>query len=116
MASGGGLEEARRRGRWKTPGALSRYTKVHALIKRRAELPKGTMEVGRKFWNQPAAQLREALEGSVACDTPLAKLLIEKLARVEDDEVKVFDSGLKSGSEPVGKPSAAHRARARRRT
>ena len=29
VASGGGLEEAHRRGRWKTPAAFSRYTKVH---------------------------------------------------------------------------------------
>eukprot|EP00959_Pyramimonas_sp_CCMP1952_P144347 3021869-Pyramimonas_sp.AAC.1 len=50
VAAGGGLEEARRRGRWKTPSALSRYTKVHTLIRRRSQLPSTTMETGRSFW------------------------------------------------------------------
>ena len=58
--------------------------------------------------------MKEAIEGSVACDTRRARLLIGKL--IEGDYVKFFDSGHTTRSEPVGKPSAAHRARVRRRT
>eukprot|EP00959_Pyramimonas_sp_CCMP1952_P071973 1503327-Pyramimonas_sp.AAC.1 len=74
------------------------------------------METGRSFWRQPAKQLKEAIMNSPVSDTPLARLLVAKLTRVRDDEVQVFDDGQSSRSEPVGKPSSAHRARARRRT
>ena len=74
------------------------------------------LEVGREFGSQSERQLKEAIEGSVASDTPRARLLINKLAGDEDDYGKVFDSGYMTRSEPVGKLSAAHRARVRRRT
>ena len=74
-----------RGGRWKTTGALGKYTKVHTLIRRRAELPTAVASAGRQFWRQPARQLIGAVTGSSAAGTPLAKAICERLGQGVDD-------------------------------
>ena len=84
VASGGSLEAARRKGRWKTGSSVQRYTKSHWIIRHRARLAPDIIAQGQKFWKNPVVELLRALRTGSAGRTELGQGLIEVLARVRN--------------------------------
>ena len=77
VESGGALEQARRRGRWASPGSVQRYTKTHFLVRHRARVPPPLLAEGSQFWRSPARSFVKALRMGAAADTYLGKQLVK---------------------------------------
>jgi len=54
------LEEIRRRGRWKSPKSVQRYTKTHTLLARRVVLGPDRMAQGAALWKRLPLALAQA--------------------------------------------------------
>ncbi len=74
-----GLEDACRRGRWKTPSSIQRYTKTHLLIEHNDKVPDWVKKNGQKVVDDPRGCISAALEASASADQKLYKVVISAL-------------------------------------
>ena len=72
-----GLEQVRRRGRWKALSSVQRYTKVHDIIIYKSGMPTSALRHGRDILEDPAAAMLRALGSG---STPLHQALRSALA------------------------------------
>ena len=94
VESGGALEQARRRGRWASPGSVQRYTKTHFLVRHRARVPPPVLAEGSQFWRSPARSFLKALRMGAAAETYLGKQLVKGIDVIKvDGELKNIDAG-----------------------
>ena len=114
VAGGGGLEVARRRGRWNTSSALQRYTKSFILIARRSIMSDTNLLDGEEFWRAPGVAMAEALEKSKVARRPLTTRLTCTLRGLQGDSLPL---GSTSELRPeVARPRSGLKAQIRRRS
>ena len=72
-----GLEQVRRRGRWRALGSVQRYTKVHDIIIYKSGMPIAALQRGVAIMENPVEAMLQALAGG---DTPVHRALRSALS------------------------------------
>ena len=85
VESGFTLEATRRRGRWRSAAAVQRYTKLHDLVRHRAQAGPDVAKRGKEFWEDPVGCLLDALEEAPQdSDGSLKSAMVLQLNKVID--------------------------------
>ena len=83
VARGATLENTRRRGRWAALSSVQRYTKLHYLIRSRADLDRDVLDAGWAFWERPDRAVLSALAQAPAHARHLADRLATEVRKAK---------------------------------